>query len=135
MPAIADLLERFSNRIKVLSICFNHRFQLCQALVGQIVFLYHIAMLLSACLGIADMIFQKLNGLHEALRGDRHDQINGVEVALAIKTSAQVGLRICRRMKAMTNRTAEPEDFFALSPLKSQSVDKQINVDVIAQPS
>jgi hypothetical protein len=95
----------------------------------------HIAMLLSACLGISEMVFQKINGLHETSRGGRHDQINGVEVAPAIKTSAQVGLRICRRMKAMTNRTAEPEDFFALSPLKSQPVDNQINIDFIAQPS
>jgi hypothetical protein len=81
------------------------------------------------------MVFQKLNGLNEASRGGGHDQINGVEVAPAIKTSGQVGLRICRRMKAMTHRTAEPEDFFSVSPLKSQPVDNQINIDVIAQPS
>jgi hypothetical protein len=43
MPAIADLLECLSNGIKVLSIFFNHCFQLRQAPVGQIHFLYHIA--------------------------------------------------------------------------------------------
>jgi hypothetical protein len=43
VTTIADLLERFSNGIKVLSIFFNHCFQLRQAPVGQIHFLYHIA--------------------------------------------------------------------------------------------
>ena len=81
------------------------------------------------------MVFQKLNRFHEAARGDRHDQVNGIKIDFAIKTSGQVGLRICRSMKPMTNRTAEPEDFFALSPLKSQPADNQINIDVIAQPS
>jgi hypothetical protein len=81
------------------------------------------------------MVFQKLNRFHEAARGDRHDQINGVEVEPAIKTSGQIGLRIGRRMKPMTNRTAEPKDFFAVSRLKSQPVDNQINIDFIAQPS
>jgi hypothetical protein len=80
------------------------------------------------------MVFQKLNGFHKAARGGRHNQINGVEVEPAIKTSGQVGLRICRRMKSMTNRTTEPEDFFTVSPLKSQPVDNQINIDFIAQP-
>ena len=92
-------------------------------------------MLLSACLGIADMVFQKLNGLNEASCGGRHDHINGVEVALAIKTSGQVGLRIGCCMKPVANRTAEPEDFFTGSPLKSQPVDDQININVIAKPS
>jgi hypothetical protein len=108
MPAIADLLERFSNRIKVLSIILNHRFQLRQTLVGQIHFLYHIAMLPSACLGISDMVFQKLNGLNKASRGGRHDQVNGVKIDFAIKTSGQVGLRIGCCMKPVANRTAEP---------------------------
>ena len=81
------------------------------------------------------MVFQKLNGLNEASRGDRHDQINGVEVAPAIKTSAQVGLRIGRGMKPMTKRTAESEDFLAVSCLNSQPLDNQINIDFIAQPS
>jgi hypothetical protein len=92
-------------------------------------------MLLSACLGIADMVFQKLNGLNEASCGGRHDHINGVEVALAIKTSGQVGLGICRRMKPMTKRAAEPENFLTVTRLKSQPLDYQINIDVIAQPS
>jgi hypothetical protein len=81
------------------------------------------------------MVFQKRNGLHEASRGDRHDQINGVEVAPAVKTSGQVGLGIGRRMKPITKRTAESEDFLAVSCLKSQVLDNQINSDVIAQPS
>jgi hypothetical protein len=33
------------------------------------------------------MVFQKLNGLNEASCGDGHNQINGVEVASAIKAS------------------------------------------------
>jgi hypothetical protein len=44
VTTIADLLERFSNGIKVLSIFFNHRFQVRQAPGGQINFLYHIVM-------------------------------------------------------------------------------------------
>lgn len=92
-------------------------------------------MLLSACLGIRDMVFQKLNSFHEAARGDRHNQINGVEVAPAIKTSGQIGLGICRRMIPMTKRAAEPEDFLTVSRLKSQPLDYQINIDFIAQPS
>ena len=81
------------------------------------------------------MVFQKLNGLNEASRGDRHDQINGVEVAAAIKTSAQVGLRIGCGMKSMTKRTAESENLLAVSGVKPQLDNKQINIDVIAQPS
>jgi hypothetical protein len=81
------------------------------------------------------MVFQILNGFHEASRGDRHDQINGIKIDFAIKTSGQVALRISRRMKPVANRTAEPEKFFAVSPLNSQPVDNQINIDVIAQSS
>jgi hypothetical protein len=81
------------------------------------------------------MVFQKLNGLNEASRGGRHDQVNGIKIDSAIKASGQVGLRIGRRMKPVANRTAEPEEFFAVSRLKSQPVDNQINIDVIAQPS
>ena len=81
------------------------------------------------------MVFLKLNGLHEASRGGRHDQVNGIKIDFAIKTSGQVGLRIGRRMKSVANRTAEPEDFFTGSPLKSQPVDDQININVIAKPS
>ena len=92
-------------------------------------------MLLLACLGIGDMVFQKLNGLNEASCGDRHNQINRVEVASAIKTSGQVGLGVCRRMIPMTKRAAEPEDFLTVSRLKSQPLDYQINIDFIAQPS
>jgi hypothetical protein len=66
------------------------------------------------------MVFQKLNGFHEASRGGRHDQINGVEVAPAIKTSAQVGLRIGRCMKPMTKRTAESENLLAVAGVKPQ---------------
>jgi hypothetical protein len=80
------------------------------------------------------MGFQKLNGFHEASRGGRHDQVNGIKIDFAIKTSGQVSLRICRRMKPVANRTAEPEDFFAVSRIKPQPVDNQINIDVIAQP-
>jgi hypothetical protein len=81
------------------------------------------------------MVFQKLNGFHEASRGGRHDQVNGIKIDFAIKTSGQVGLCIGRRMKSVANRTAEPEDFFTGSPLKSQPVDDQININVIAKPS
>jgi len=81
------------------------------------------------------MVFQKLNGLNEASRGGRHDQVNGIKIDFAIKTSGQVGLRIGRRMKSVANRTAEPEDFFTGSPLKSQPVDDQININVIAKPT
>jgi hypothetical protein len=78
------------------------------------------------------MVFQKLNGFHEASRGGRHNQVNGIKIDFAIKTSGQVGLRIGRRVKSVANRTAEPEGFFTGSPLKSQPVDNQINIDVIA---
>jgi len=78
------------------------------------------------------MVFQKLNGFHETSRGGRHDQVNGIEIDFAIKTSSQVGLRIGRRVKSVANRTAEPEGFFTGSSLKSQPVDNQINIDVIA---
>jgi len=54
------------------------------------------------------MVFQKLNGLNEASRGGRHDQVNGVKIDSAIKTSGQVGLRIGCCMKPVANRTAEP---------------------------
>jgi hypothetical protein len=92
-------------------------------------------MLLSAGLGIGEMVFQKLNGFQEAAGGDRHDQINGVEVTPAIKTSGQVSLGICRRMKPTAKRAAESENFLAVSCLKSQPLDNQINIDFIAQPS
>ena len=81
------------------------------------------------------MVFQKLNSLNEASCANRHNQINGVEVAPAIKTSGQVSLGICRRMKPMTKRAAEPEDVLTISRLKSQPLDYQINIDFIAQPS
>jgi hypothetical protein len=80
------------------------------------------------------MGFQKLNGLNEASCAGRHDQVNGVKIDSAIKTSGQVGLGICRRMKPMTKRAAEPENFLTATRLKSQPLDYQINIDVIAQP-
>jgi hypothetical protein len=38
------------------------------------------------------MVFQKLNGFHEASRGGRHDQINGVKIALQSKHLARLVL-------------------------------------------
>jgi hypothetical protein len=81
------------------------------------------------------MVFQKLNGFQEALRGGLHDQINGIIIALAIETARQIGLRIGRRMKTVANRTAETEVFFAGSPLKSQPTFNLIHIDLVAQPS
>jgi hypothetical protein len=81
------------------------------------------------------MAFQKLNAFNEAFRGHLHDQINGIIIALAIETACQVGLRVGRRMKTVANWTAEPEVFFAGSPLKSQAIDNLINIDLVAQPS
>jgi hypothetical protein len=81
------------------------------------------------------MGFQKLNRFHKAFSGDGHDQINGIKIDFAIKTSGQVGIRICSRVKPVATRTAEPAVFCAASRFKRQGADNQINIDLIAQPS
>ena len=71
---------------------------------------------------LIDPVFKEFHGIHEAAFSHRHDQVNRVEVFLAIKTSCQIGFMICGCMKAMTQRTSEPEHFLAVLYLKIQQI-------------
>ena len=83
-----------------------------------------------------DSVFKYLHGIYEAAFSHRHDQINGVEVFLAIKTSCQVGFMICGCMKAMTQRTSEPEHFVVASQFKIQQIDNDcIDGDLVSEHS
>jgi len=66
--------------------------------------------------------FKELHGIQEATITHRHNQINRVEVFLTIKTSGQVGFMICGSMKALAQRTSEPEHFVIVSQLKIQQI-------------
>ena len=83
-----------------------------------------------------DSVFKYLHGIYEAAFSHRHDQVNRVEVFLAIKTSCQVGFMICGCMKAMTQRTSEPEHFVVASQFKIQQIDNDcIDGDLVSEHS
>jgi hypothetical protein len=83
-----------------------------------------------------DFVFKYLHGIYEAAFSHRHDQVNRVEVFLAIKTSCQVGFMICGCMKAMTQRTSEPEHFVVASQFKIQQIDNDcIDGDLVSEHS
>jgi hypothetical protein len=81
------------------------------------------------------MGFQILNRFHEALGGDRHDQINGIKIKPTLEASSQVGFWVGRRMKSVANRTAEPKVCCTGPRFYGQGVDNLVNIDLIAQPS
>jgi hypothetical protein len=80
------------------------------------------------------MGFQILNRFHEALGGDRHDQINGIKINFALEASSQVGFWVGGRMKSVTGRTAEPKVGCTGPRFYCQGVDHLVNIDLIAQP-
>jgi len=85
---------------------------------------------------LIDPVLKYFHGIHEAAFSYRHDQVDRVEVLLAIKTSGQVGFVICGGMKAITQRTSEPEYFEVVSHLKVQQIDNnRINGDLVSEHS
>jgi hypothetical protein len=81
---------------------------------------------------VSQLNFQILNRFQKALPTDRHDQINGIKIPLALEASGQVGFRVGRRMKSVADRTAEPEVFGTGLRFKAQPVDNLIDIDLIA---
>jgi hypothetical protein len=67
---------------------------------------------------LIDAFSKGFHGVLEATIFHRDDQINGVEVLFAIKTSCQVGLVICGGMKVVAQRASEPEYLVVVSQLK-----------------
>jgi hypothetical protein len=65
-------------------------------------------------------VFKELHGIHEAAFSHRHDQINGVEVFLTIKTSCQVGFMVGGGMKVAAQRATEPQYCVYVAYLKAQ---------------
>jgi hypothetical protein len=61
-----------------------------------------------------DSVFKYFHGIFKAAFSHRHDQVNGIEVLLTIKTSSQIGFMLCGGMKAMTQRAPESEHFVAV---------------------
>ena len=57
---------------------------------------------------LINAVFKELHGIHEAAFLHRHDQINGVEVFLTIKTSSQVCFMFGGGMKVAAQRAAKP---------------------------
>jgi hypothetical protein len=58
---------------------------------------------------LRDAFLQKLNRVDEAALAYRHDHINGVEVLPAVKTSGKIGFLMGGCVKALAQRTAEPQ--------------------------
>ena len=66
--------------------------------------------------------------------GDRHHQINGIEVFLATKTSGQIGFRINRRVKFVANGTKKAKASLFVSAWDAQRVfDHYVSGDVITE--
>jgi hypothetical protein len=51
---------------------------------------------------LIDAFFQPFHGINKAAFFHRHDQIDGVEVHLAVETSCQIGFIIGRGMEVAT---------------------------------
>ena len=68
-------------------------------------------------------VFQSFHRIDEATLSDGNDQIDGIEVFLTIKTSCQVGFRICRCMKAIAQWAAKAQQRFIRADIQPQHVD------------
>jgi len=65
-------------------------------------------------------VFKEFHGIHEVAFSHRHDQIDGVEVFLTIKTSCQVCFMVGGGMKVAAQRAAEPQYCVYVAYLKVQ---------------
>jgi hypothetical protein len=85
---------------------------------------------------LIDSDFKYLHGIHEAAFTHRHDQINRVEVFLAIKASCQVGFMVGGGMKVVAQRASEPEPVTCVAYLKIHQIDDNlIDGDFISEHS
>ena len=69
-----------------------------------------------------DSVFKYLHGIYEAAFSHRHDQVNRVEVFLAIKTSCQVGFMICG-VEILTTLFLKRCVLLMLDPMSMMAVD------------
>ena len=56
-----------------------------------------------------DSVFKYLYCINEAAISHRNDQIDRIEVLLAVKASCQIGFMVRGRMKVVAQRASEPE--------------------------
>jgi hypothetical protein len=66
-----------------------------------------------------DLFLQKRNRIDEAASGGLHNQIDRVEIDLAIEASGQIGFGICAGMKSAAKGAAKPDKICAESGLKA----------------
>jgi hypothetical protein len=66
------------------------------------------------------MVFKDFHCIQKSAISHRNDQINGVEVFVAVKASGQVGFMIGGRMKVAAQRASEPEYVVVVLHLKVQ---------------
>ena len=78
------------------------------------------------------IIFKELDCLDESAIIYCHNQVYGVEVFFAIKTSCQVGFMIGGCMEVEAQRAAEPEHVMCLFRLQVEQGDDRINGDFIS---
>ena len=69
---------------------------------------------------LIDAVFKDFHCIKESAIFHRNDQINRIEVYLAVKASCQVGFMIYGGMKVIAQRAPEPEYFVVILHLKIQ---------------
>ena len=88
---------------------------------------------------LADRLFlmnglQKFYTVNKLGLPDQHHQIDGVKIFLAAKTSGQIGFRVDRSIKTVTNRAQKTEAAFCHPARDSHGfLDERPEADLIAQ--
>jgi hypothetical protein len=83
--------------------------------------------------GLLEIGLEVGDGLEEVASLDDHDEVNGVEVALAAEAAAEIGTWIGGRIELFTDWTEEAEDAFAsfAGPAEA-TVNQSVDRDLVA---
>jgi len=78
-------------------------------------------------------LFQEFHRFDKAAAGYGYYQIYRIEVFSAIKTSGQVGFRVCRGVEVIAQRTAKAQQRIALADIQPKHIgDNRIDGDPVS---
>ena len=81
-----------------------------------------------------EALSQELDRVDECAAPDQHDEIDGVEIALAVKTACEIGSGVGGAVEAMTAGALESEYTFTDAVLQTEDVADEIrDVHVVSE--
>jgi hypothetical protein len=85
-------------------------------------------------LGLLEALAQELDSVAECAALDQHDEVDGVEVALAVETACEIGSRVGGAVEALTAGALESECPFTSLVWQTEDVADEIrDVHVVSE--